>query len=135
MKHKTMLSLATVHQQCIADNKSQEDTLQLMQDATGQSLDTCLKYYHFEPYFHQQLFNEINTILSVLDRLNPVELLDGVEIFELLTVDADLLYVKSNLNIDHIKQILSDVDSFEIVAYTTAEEDYDGDLDYILIKQ
>lgn len=135
MKHKTMLSLATVHQQCIADNKSEEDTLQLMQDATGQSLNTCLKYLKFEPQTHHKLFDEINTVLSVLDRLNLTKVEDKIQVFELLTIDSDLLYVKSNLSMEYIIQILLDVALFKIVSFATVEEDYDGDLDFILIKQ
>lgn len=133
MKHKTMLSLATVHQQCIADNKSEQDTLQLMQDATGQSLDTCIKYYKFESNFHQKLFNEINTVLSVIDRLNPVELIEE-QIIRIVTIDADILYIKSNLTVLQILNI-STILGFEVYSYDLADDDYDGDLDYIIIKQ
>ncbi len=142
MKHKTMLSLATVHQLCIAEEKTKEQTLQLMQDATGQSLDTCNKYFNMEKYHHRQLFEEVNIILSIIDRLDTQlykldTILPEIQIYEVISTKAIPFTVKSNLPLDTMISKLSEIHGLDIIDSTIlAKEDYPSEenLDFIIMQ-
>lgn len=69
MKYITKLRLAAVHQLCDAEDKSTEYTLQLMQDACGVELDTCVSYMGLDPIEHSKLFKEVNQLVNMIINL------------------------------------------------------------------
>lgn len=70
MKYITKLKLASIHQLCNHEDKSTEYMLQLMQDVCNVSLDTVINYMKLDDKIHQELFNELNSLLDILIKLD-----------------------------------------------------------------
>lgn len=73
MQYKTKLQLATIHQWCDACNKSTEYMIQMMKDYTGCN-DIAISHY-LSLMYHQQLFDEINAITSIMVKIEKLEYL------------------------------------------------------------
>lgn len=70
MKQATLLKLATIEQHCEHNNKSDEETVQLMQDTCNVSLDTCTYYFGLKLSFKDTLKEQVNAVVNTVVTLN-----------------------------------------------------------------
>lgn len=69
MLHKTKLKLAAAHQHCLSEEKSTEYTLQYLQDMCNVDLDCVLAYMELDEKIHKMLFEEVNTVLNTVIKI------------------------------------------------------------------